>query len=83
MAQTAAGIQTDEQGRQFIDCTPTWEGLLPMLLELADPRNVQKDKRDETRQYIRQEFRRMAQAADKWNAHVKEHNNQTNTTAEA
>lgn len=71
MAQSQ-GIQTDANGRQFIDCTPTWEGLLPMMLHMSDPRNIQKDKRDETRENLRKEFLTMARAADMWNAHVKE-----------
>lgn len=57
---------------EYIDCTPTWEGLLPMMLHLLDPRNVQKDKREETAANIREQFRLMAKGADKWNAHCKE-----------
>lgn len=57
---------------ETIDCTPTWEGLLPMMLHMSDPRNIQKDKREETRQNMRAEFLRMARAADNWNKHVKE-----------
>jgi len=55
-----------------IDCTPTWEGLLPMLLELYEAKNVKPAKRAETRKEMGIELRRMAQAADKWNAHVKD-----------
>jgi hypothetical protein len=56
---------------ETIDCTPTWEGLLPMMIYMLDPKNVQKDKREEVRANITAEFQRMAQAADKWNAHRK------------
>lgn len=69
--KAAGGIQTDANGRQYIDCTPTWEGLLPMMLHMCDPRNVQKDKREEVAANMRKEFLRMAQAADAWNAHCK------------
>jgi len=55
-----------------IDCTPTWEGLLPMLLELYEAKAVKPAKRQETRKEMAIELRRMAQAADKWNAHVKD-----------
>ena len=48
-----------------IDCTPTWEGLTPLMLEII--KQNKKGVED-----MRKEFMRMAQAADKWNAHVKE-----------
>lgn len=48
-----------------IDMTPTWESLVPVLLYLV--RNSRTAKAD-----IEQELFRMAQAADKWNAHCKE-----------
>lgn len=64
---------------EVIDCTPTWEGLLPMLLEVYGQqygkRRSQYTVRPETVKALdnlKIEFRRMAQAADKWNAHVKE-----------
>ena len=56
---------------ETIDVTPTWEGLLPTLLHLV--RNSKYVNQNPTvRQDIEQEFRHMAQAADKWNAHCKE-----------
>lgn len=58
--------QLTEEGHTLINCRPTWEGLLPMLLHMLDPRNVQKDKREETAAYVRAEFQRMAQAADNY-----------------
>lgn len=48
-----------------IDATPTWESLVPVLLYLV--RNARTATAD-----IEQELVRMAQAADKWNAHCKE-----------
>jgi hypothetical protein len=46
-----------------IDVTPTWTAILPILLEfLKTPQN---------RESAVQELRRMADAADKWNEHVK------------
>lgn len=59
-----------------IDCTPTWEGLLPLLLTVYEQ---QTKKRGMAAQNavtdIKTELRRMAQAADRWNAHCKECNN--------
>jgi len=43
-----------------------------MLLELYEAKNVKPAKRQETRREMGIELRRMAQAADKWNAHCKE-----------
>lgn len=49
---------------RYIDCTPTWEGLLPALLQLAGNPNTQASGV--------KELRRMAIAADKWNEYCKE-----------
>lgn len=49
---------------EFIDMTPTWAGLLPVLAELLERGNA------EGRKTARAELARMAQAADKWNAHA-------------
>jgi hypothetical protein len=48
---------------ETLDVTPTWEGLLPLLLDLYERKN------DNTR-FILSQFLNMARAADKWNAHV-------------
>jgi hypothetical protein len=47
---------------ETLDLTPTWESLVPVLLYLS--RQGIAD--------VEQELVRMAQAADKWNAHCKE-----------
>lgn len=49
---------------QTIDLTPTWEGLVHLLMYLA-----QGD--DEQRDTAHTELRKMGRAADKWNAHIK------------
>lgn len=65
-------IQTRPDGTQFIDLTPTWQEILPTWLnlyrmaargEFGDP--------DKVKNNAEAEFRRMAEAADKWNAHNK------------
>ncbi|QOC54175.1 hypothetical protein [Caulobacter vibrioides] len=47
-----------------VDLTPTWAGLLPVLVELAHEGN------GTARPLARQELERMAQAADRWNARM-------------
>ncbi len=37
-----------------IDCTPTWEGLLPALLDLLEQKKLDPEKRKE----LREEFRK-------------------------
>jgi hypothetical protein len=49
-----------------IQLEPTWLGLLPVLLELAHNAVT-----DESRQTAREELRRMAKAADAYNALIK------------
>lgn len=44
-----------------IDCTPTWEGILPLLLE-----NAQSTK-ESVRTSTLEELKRMARLADKYN----------------
>lgn len=60
-----------------IDCTPTWEGLIPVMIELIKQhaREVHPTEK-QTENFLNTctEFRRMAQAADKWNVHVKQIN---------
>ena len=65
-----------------IDCTPTWQSLTPVLLDIyaqnkSKVRNSYKVT-DKTRQAIEvcnnilTEFKRMAEAADKWNEYCKQ-----------
>jgi hypothetical protein len=49
-----------------IDLTPTWEGLVTVLLHIA-----QNATTVTARQEIHAELTQMARAADKWNAHCK------------
>lgn len=58
-----------------IDMTPTWEGILPVILYGLE--NGPAHNRDN----LKEELRRMAEAADKWNAHCKEQNAQENDNA--
>ena len=51
-----------------IDATPTWEGILPLLLELHLRNHT--DNHIANRRFVMSQFYAMAQAADKWNAHV-------------
>ena len=46
-----------------VDVTPTWESILPLLLDLYERKN------DNTA-FILSQFMNMARAADKWNEHV-------------
>lgn len=74
---------------ETMDCTPTWAGLLPMMLELYAQFNKAMYKakcmQQDTDNYNnnRTEFLRMAQAADKWNAHCKEQNDIVKANFEA
>lgn len=45
---------------KYIDCTPTWESLLPVMLELKDQPNIAA------------ELQRMAQQADLWVEYCKQ-----------
>jgi hypothetical protein len=65
-----ADIEADT--KRFIDLTPTWQQILPTWLnlyrmavrgEVGDPHLVKNNAESE--------FRTMAEAADKWNAHCK------------
>lgn len=49
-----------------IDLTPTWEGLVPVLLQIAQHATSLTARQD-----IQAELVKMARAADKWNAHCK------------
>ena len=51
-----------------IDMTPTWEGVLPVLVM-----TLQRTKNDpEATDIAQKELTKMAKLADKWVAHVKE-----------
>lgn len=52
---------------QTIDVTPTWRAMLPALLALVDNPSTHREAVEE--------LGRMAEAADKWNTHVREKNN--------
>lgn len=55
----------DTKQPEPIDVTPTWRGVLPVLiLGLTEGKA-------EGRKAAREELARMADAADKWNTHVK------------
>ena len=54
---------TDEIGRKTLDCTPTWERMLPGMLDLYDQPNASFGNK----QVLKEEFRKMAIAADLWN----------------
>jgi hypothetical protein len=54
-----------------IDITPTWKGVLPMLLA------AWRDGNDKGRAMALEDLRRMAEAADLWNEHVEEKEERT------
>lgn len=47
-----------------IDCTPTWEALLPVMLDLV--------KQGKDSEHLKSEFLKMAKAADKYIAEIKQ-----------
>ena len=55
-----------KQPVEMIDMTPSWSGILPALLVVLEGGTNEANKRS-----IREELQRMADAADKWNAHRK------------
>lgn len=60
-------VEHDAQKRaRTIDVTPTWHGLLPLLL------TIYVDGTDEGRKEAFSELQRMAQAADFWNRFCKD-----------
>jgi hypothetical protein len=52
---------------QTIDMTPTWSGLLPVMVHILQHSESESSKRD-----IADELTKMARAADRWNTHCKE-----------
>lgn len=50
-----------------IEVTPTWTGLLPWMLNVM----VNEDPQNKGRISVEHELKRMAQAADKWNAYCR------------
>lgn len=57
---------------RYIDATPTWSAIVPMMREIVEHAETQ-----EAVDAIWQEIARMANAADNWNAHTKEIKNET------
>ncbi|MFA5936727.1 MAG: hypothetical protein WC822_02500 [Candidatus Paceibacterota bacterium] len=51
---------------QYVDCTPTWRGLLPLYFEMLRDTNLTR------RKVAEDELGRLADAMDKVNAKVKE-----------
>ena len=49
---------------ETVDCTPTWEGLVPILLEIYASDPSQRD-------YVRGQFNRIARLADRINSEGK------------
>jgi hypothetical protein len=66
LLQQARGLIADAQNLAgAIDLTPTWRGIIPLLLAGIESGT------DKGRAIALAELARMADAADKWNAHVK------------
>lgn len=61
-----ASSEAPRVAQRVIDVTPTWSALLPLLLEIAANGNT-----TDARWTAKAELMRMAQAADKWNAHCR------------
>lgn len=67
-----------------INCTPTWLGLLPMMLQLHtqfDKAITKKNTPENRKNYddVREQLKQMAIAADKWNAYCEEVKAETKT----
>lgn len=58
------------KGLQTIDCTPTWSGILPALL------NVLENGTEEGKKVVYVELKRMAEIADKYVEYQKSINNE-------
>ncbi|NJL71046.1 MAG: hypothetical protein HC888_05235 [Candidatus Competibacteraceae bacterium] len=52
--------------RRTIDLTPTWAAILPSILAVLEHAQT-----EEARDNMKAELRRMADAADRWNEHVR------------
>ena len=52
------------------DCTPTWEGLLPLMLDIVSNKNSSNVVLDT----VKSEFKRMAKCADQYNELAKKMN---------
>lgn len=52
--------------RKTIALTPTWQGILPSILAVLEHAQTEDAKEN-----MRMELRRMAEAADNWNNHVR------------
>lgn len=66
-------LYTDEDGKRYMNATPTWEQILPTWRTIVEscmgskPRNIDPAKSMEE---FWGQMRSMARAADKWNEHV-------------
>lgn len=60
---TKKPTKMENQKTDCIDCTPKWEGLLPLMLDIMQNPSTS----DVVKETIKEEFKRMAQAADKYN----------------
>lgn len=83
---TTAKTPIDYSKCKTIKCNPTWLGMLPMMLEIyccvhKKAHNSRRTAADEKAYNdARIEFKRMAEAADKWNAYCEKVNNELPTT---
>lgn len=69
---------SNEEIIKTIDCTPTWESLLPVLLDVYGNLSAKtrlKEDQKESLDNIKKELTKMAQAADKWNEYCKQQPN--------
>ena len=58
---------TNSENMKTIDATPTWEAMVPVLIYI-----IRNSKTREGLKNVEPELLRMAQAADRWNAHCRE-----------
>lgn len=61
---------------QVVDCTPTWESLLPVFFAILE------DGEQEGKDLVRAELTHMAQVADQHNVFVKEYKEEARNTIE-
>lgn len=53
---------------KIVNCAPTWEGILPVILDLyVKGRNGRSAEKQKVESDMMEELRKMASAADKWN----------------
>lgn len=63
-AEVCENCGESKSEKKYIDLTPTWSGIVEVLLEL--------NRVPAKREFVREEFKKMAAAADKWNEHCKQ-----------